>query len=73
MAEWPMPITAISTLAPATVENACQHLRANKLAISVFSGYDSTVAACCAARDLFANDPAKVTSITSRSWAQVNV
>ena len=54
------------------VENVWQYLRANWLAISVFDGYDAIVAACCAAWNRFADDPAAVSSITSREWAQVN-
>ncbi len=54
------------------VENVWQYLRANWLAISVFDGYDAIVAACCAAWNRFADDPAAVASITSREWAQVN-
>ncbi len=42
------------------VENVWHYLRANKLAISVFSSYDTIVDACCAAWNFFAN-----------SWAQV--
>lgn len=41
-------------------------------AITVFDGYDAIVDACCTAWNFFANDPETVTSITSRSWAQVN-
>jgi DDE superfamily endonuclease len=53
------------------VENVWQFLRSNWLAISVFDGYDAIVDACCAAWNRFANDPAAVASITSRTWAQV--
>jgi len=54
------------------VENVWAYLRANKLAISVFDSYDEIVDACCNAWNFFANDPNTVTSITTRSWAQVN-
>ena len=54
------------------VENVWQYLRGNWLAISVFDGYEAIVAACCAAWNHFADDPAAVTSITSRAWAEVN-
>jgi hypothetical protein len=54
------------------VENICQYLRANWLAISLFDSYDAIVDACCAAWNRFAGDPETVTSITSRAWAQVN-
>ena len=54
------------------VENVWQFLRGNWLAISVFESYDAIVDACCAAWNRFAGEPATVTSITSRSWAEVN-
>ena len=54
------------------VENVWQFLRSNWLAISVFDGYDAIVDACCAAWNRFADNPAAVTSITSRAWAEVN-
>ena len=54
------------------VENVWQYLRANWLAIRVFDSCDAIVDACCAAWNRFANDPNTVTSITTRSWAQVN-
>jgi len=54
------------------VENVWQHLRANRLAISVFDDYDTIVSACCRACNRFADRPETVSSITSRQWAQVN-
>ena len=54
------------------VENVWQFLRSNGLAISVFDRYDAIVAACCDAWNHFADDPATVTSITSRPWAAVS-
>jgi transposase len=54
------------------VENVWAYLRANKLAITVFNTYDDIVDACCKAWNFFANDPAAITSITSRTWAQVS-
>jgi len=50
-----------------------QYLRANKLAITVFDGYDDIVDKCCTAGNFFAEDTAAVASITSRSWATVNL
>jgi hypothetical protein len=41
-----------------------QH-RANKLAISVFDGYDAIVGACCRAWNFFASKPHLVSSISS--------
>ncbi len=55
------------------VENVWQYLRANKLAIAVFDGYDASVDACCAAWNFFANDTQAITSITSRSGAEINL
>ena len=57
------------------VENVWAYLRANKLASTVFNTYDDIVEACCNAWNFFANDPTSITSITSitqRSWAEVN-
>ena len=54
------------------VENVWQYLRSNRLAIGVVDGYDAIVVACCAAWNRFADDPAAVTSITSRAWPEVN-
>ena len=54
-------------------KNVWQDLRANKLVITVFDAYDEILDQCCAARNFFANDPAAITSITSRDWAAVNV
>ena len=55
------------------VENVWQYLRSNKLAITVFDGYDDIVDKCCTAWNFFAEDTAAVASITSRSWATVNL
>ena len=54
------------------VENIWQFLRANKLAITVFDSYAEIVDKCCDAWNFFANDPDRITSITSREWATVN-
>ena len=54
------------------VENVWAHLRANKLAITVFDTYDDIVAACCTAWNFFANDPNAIASLTSRPWAEVS-
>jgi transposase len=53
------------------VENIWQYLRQNKLAITVFDGYEHIVDICCEAWNFFANDPSAITSITTRSWAQI--
>ena len=54
------------------VENVWQFLRSNWLAISVFDGHDAIVDACCTAWNRFVSDPATVSSITTRSWAEVS-
>jgi transposase len=55
------------------IEPVWEYLRANKLAITVFDGYHDIVDKCCDAWNFFADDLATVVSITSRSWAQVNL
>ena len=47
------------------------YLRGNKLAITVFENYDDIVDKSCAAWRFFADDPERVASITSRTWATV--
>ena len=54
------------------VENVWAYLRANKLAITVFNTSEDIVDACCKAWNFFANDPVAITSITSRTWAEVS-
>ena len=53
------------------IENVWQYLRGNKLAITVFESYDDIVDKSCAAWRFFADDPERVASITSRTWATV--
>jgi len=54
------------------IENVWEYLRANKLAITVFDDYDDILAKTCEARNFFANDPDRIASITSHTWATVN-
>jgi transposase len=54
------------------LENVWEYLRGNKLAITVFESYDDIVDKSCAAWRFFADDPERVASITSRTWATVN-
>lgn len=54
------------------IENVWEYLRGNRLAITVFNSYDDIVDKACAAWTFFANDPDRVASITTRSWASVN-
>ena len=51
------------------VENVWQYLRGNKLAITVFDGYDDIVDKACDAWTFFASDPDRIASITTRAWA----
>jgi transposase len=55
------------------MENVWEYLRANKLAITVFDDYDHIVDTTCAAWNFFADHPARIASITTRSWATVNL
>lgn len=54
-----------------SIENVWEYLRGNKLAITVFDSYDDIVEKACDAWMFFANDKARVASLTSRSWATV--
>ena len=54
------------------VENVWGYLRQNKLAITVFDGYDHIVDKCCEAWRYFADDPQRVASVTTRSWEKVS-
>ena len=53
------------------VENVWAFLRSNKLSNRVFDSYDAIVDACCDAWNWFAAQPERITSIGTRSWAQV--
>jgi transposase len=55
------------------VENIWEYLRGNILSNTVFDDYDHVVSKCCDAWNFFANDLARVASVTTRSWAQVNL
>ena len=49
------------------------YLRGNKLAIAVFDDYDDIVDKTCGAWNFFEQDPKRIASITTRTWATVNV
>jgi len=53
-------------------ENVWEYLRANGLANTVFESYDDIVDKSCEAWMFFASDPARIASVTTREWAQVN-
>ena len=54
------------------MENVWHYLRGNMLSQLVWDNYQAIVAACKAAWDFLINDPQRITSIGSRSWASVN-
>jgi transposase len=54
------------------IENVWEYLRGNKLANTVYETYDELVTACCNAWNFFVEDPERVASVTTRSWAKVN-
>jgi hypothetical protein len=51
---------------------SCLYLRGNKLAITVFDDYDDIVDDACDAWNFFEQDPNRIASITTRTWATVN-
>jgi hypothetical protein len=55
------------------VENLWEFLRANFLSHRVWAGYEAIVDACCDAWNALMRMPERVTSITSRTWAQVSI
>ncbi len=55
------------------VETVWQFLRQNQLSNRVFDSYDAIVDACCTAWNALIDDPARITSIATRDWAQVKV
>ena len=52
-------------------ENVWEYLRGNKLAITVFDDYDDIVDKTCDAWNFFEQDPNRIASITTRTWATV--
>ena len=55
------------------VENLWEFLRANFLSHRVWDSHDAIVDACCSAWTTLMRMPERVTSITTRTWARVNV
>lgn len=53
------------------IENVWEYLRGNKLSITVFESYDDILDKSCEAWNFFADDPDRVASITTRTWATV--
>ena len=54
------------------VEKVWAYLRSNKLSNRVFETYNAVVDACCDAWNWLIAQPDRITSIGTRSWAQVN-
>jgi DDE superfamily endonuclease len=52
-------------------ENVWQFLRQTKLSNRIFDGYEAIVTAACDAWNSLIADPARVTSIGTRSWAVI--
>lgn len=55
------------------VENIWEYLRQNWLSHRVWDGYDAIVEACCDAWTRLMRVPEQVASITTRSWAKVEL
>jgi hypothetical protein len=55
------------------VENIWEYPRANFLSHRVWNSYRAIVDACCDAWNALMRTPQRVTSITTRAWARVNV
>lgn len=55
------------------MENVWEYLRANKLSRLVWDSYQAIVAACKEAWEFLTDDPDRISSIGTRSWACVNV
>ena len=55
------------------VENIWAFLRQNLLSHRVWNSYGAIVDACCHAWNTLMGTPERVTSITTRAWARVNV
>ena len=53
------------------IENVWEYLRGNKLAITVFDEDDDIVDKTCDAWNFFEQDPTRIASITTRTWATV--
>jgi transposase len=51
------------------IENVWEYLRGNQLSNTVCETCDEIVTACCNAWNFFADDPQRIATITTRSWA----
>jgi hypothetical protein len=55
------------------MENVWEYLRPNKLSRLVWDSYEAMVAACKEAWHFLVNDPPRIASIGTRTWACVNL
>ena len=53
------------------MENVWAYLRGNALSMTVWESYTAIVDACCSAWNGLMRDAERITSITTRDWAQV--
>ena len=55
------------------IENVWAYLRGNALSMTVWESYTAIVDACCSAWTGLMRDAGRITSLTTRDWAQVKV
>jgi hypothetical protein len=55
------------------MENVWEYLRGNQLSMTVWHTYTAILDACCHAWNSLMKDAERITSITTRPWAQVKV
>ncbi len=53
------------------MENVWEYLRGNQLSMIVWNSYTAILDACCTAWNSLMRDAERITSITTRTWAQV--
>jgi len=53
------------------MENVWEYLRGNQLSMTVWNSYNAILDACCNAWNSLMKDAQRITSITTRDWAQV--
>jgi len=53
------------------MENVWEYLRGNQLSMAVWRSYNAILDACCHAWNSLMQDAERITSITTRAWAQV--
>ncbi len=55
------------------METVWEYLRGNKLSASIWDSYEAILQACAEAWNWLIDDPDRIRSIGSRTWATVNV